>query len=46
MYDVYKYKWDIYSIYDEAIESDHDDKYSKHDENDEIEALNNKYIYR
>ncbi len=46
MYDVYKYRWDIHSIYDEAIESDYDNKYSKYDKNDEIEALSNKYIHK
>ncbi len=46
MYDVYEYRWDIYSVYDEATESDHDDKHNKYDENNEIKALNDEHIYR
>ncbi len=46
MYDVYKYKEDIYSVYDEATEFNHDDKHSKYDENDEIKALSDEHIYR
>jgi len=46
IYDVYKYRWDIYSVCDEAIEFDHDDKHSKYDKNNEIKALNDEYIHR
>ncbi len=46
MYDVYKYKWDIYSIYDEAIESDHDNEHSKYSKNNRTEALSSEHIYR
>ncbi len=46
MYDVYKYKWDIYSVYSEATESDYDNEYSKYDENNETEALNSEHIHR
>jgi len=46
MYNVYKYRWDIHSVYDEATEPDHDDEHSKYSENDETEALNNEHIYR
>ncbi len=46
MYDVYKYRWDIHSVYNRAIESDHDDKYNKYSKNDETKALNSKHIYR
>ena len=46
MHDVHKYRWNIYSIYNEVIESDHDDKYSKCNKNDEIKALNDEYIHR
>ena len=46
MYDVYKYKWDIYNVYSEATESDHDDEHNKYDENNEIKALNDEHIYR
>ncbi len=46
MYDVYKYKWDIYSVYNEATEPNHDDKHSKYDENDEIKVLNSEHIYK
>jgi len=46
MYDVYKYRWDIHSVYSEATESDYDDEYSKYSKNDEIKALNSKYIHR
>ncbi len=46
IYNVYKYKWDIHSVYNRATESDHNDEYNKCSENDEIKALNSKYIYR
>ncbi len=46
MYDIYKYRWDIHSVYNEATEPDHDNKHNKCDENDEIRALSNEYIYR
>jgi len=46
MHDVHKYRWDIHSVYDEATESDHDDKHSKCSENDETEALNSEHIHR
>ena len=46
MYDVYKYRWDIHSVYSEATESDYDDEFSKYSKNDEIKALNSKYIHR
>jgi len=46
MHDVYKYRWDIHSVYDEVTESDHNNKHSKHSENDETKALNDEYIYR
>jgi len=46
MHNVYKYKWDIHSVYNEATEFDHDDKHSKCNENDKIKALNNEHIYR
>jgi len=46
MHNVYKYRWDIHSVYDEAIESDHNDEYSKHNKNDEIRALSSEYIHR
>ncbi len=46
MYNVYKYRWDIHSVYDEATESDHDDEYNKCDENNKIKALNSEHIHR
>ncbi len=46
MYNVYKYRWDIHSVYNEAIKSDHDDKHNKHSKNNEIKALNSEHIYR
>ncbi len=46
MYNVYKYRWDIYSVYDRAIEFDYDDKYNKYNKNDETKALNNEHIHR
>ncbi len=46
MHDVYKHKWDIHNVYDEAIESDHDDEHNKYSKNDETKALSNEYIYR
>ncbi len=46
MYDIYKYRWDIHSICDEATESDYDDEHSKYDENDETKALNDEHIHR
>ncbi len=46
MHNIYRYRWDIHSVCDEATESDHDDKHSKYSKNDETEALNNEYIYR
>ncbi len=46
MHDVYKYRWDIHNVYDEVIESDHDNEYSKYDKNNKIKALSNEYIHR
>ncbi len=46
MYDIYKYRWDIHSVYNEATESDHNDKYNKYSENNETEALNSEYIHK
>ncbi len=46
MHDVYKHRWDIHSVYSEVTESDHDDKHSKSDENDETEALSSEHIHR
>jgi len=46
MYNVYKYKWDIHSVYSEATESGYDNEYNKCSKNDETEALNNEHIYR
>ncbi len=46
MYDVYRHRWDIHSVYSEATESDYDDKYSKYSKNDEIKALNDEHIHR
>ncbi len=46
MYDVYKYRWDIHSVYSRATESDYNNKHSKYSENNEIKALSNEYIHR
>ncbi len=46
MYDVYRYRWDIHSVCDEATESDHNNEHNKCSKNDEIRALSNEYIYR
>jgi len=46
IYNIYRYKWNIYSVYDEATESDHDDKHNKYNENDETEALSSKHIHK
>ncbi len=46
MHDVHKHRWDIHSVYDEVTESDHDNKHSKHSENDETEALSSEHIHR
>ena len=46
MYNIYKYKWDIHSIYNEATESDHDNKYNKYNKNDETEALSSEHIHK
>jgi len=46
MHDIHKYRWDIHSVYDEAIEFNHDDEHSKHNKNDEIKALSSEHIYR
>ncbi len=46
IHNIYKYKWNIHSVYSEATEPDHDNKYNKYSENDEIKALSNEHIYR
>ena len=46
MHDVYRYRWDIHSVYNEATKSNHNNKHSKYSKNDEIRALSNEYIYR
>ncbi len=45
-HNVYKYRWDIHSVCNEATESNHDNEHNKYDENDETEALSSEYIYR
>ena len=46
MYDIHKHRWDIHSVYSEAIESDHNDEHNKYSENDETEALNSEHIHK
>ncbi len=46
MYNIYKYRWDIHSVYDEATESDYDNEHNKYSKNNETEALNSEYIHR
>jgi len=46
IYDVYKYKRDIYSIYDRAVRSDYDNKHNKHDEEVRVRTMSSEYIYR
>ncbi len=46
MHNIYKYRWDIHSIYDRATESNHNDKYNKYSKNDKIKALNSEHIHR
>ncbi len=46
MYDVHRYRWDIYSVYDRATEFNHDNEYNKCSKNNEIKALNSEHIYR
>jgi len=46
MYSIYRYRWDIHSVYDKAIESDHDNKHNKYSKNDEIKALSSEHIHR
>jgi len=45
-HNVYEHRWDIHSVYNRATESDHDNKYSKYNENDETEALSNEHIHK
>ena len=46
MHNIYKYRWDIHSVYNRATESNHNDKYNKYSENDKIKALNSEHIHR
>ncbi len=46
MHNIYRYRWDIHSVYDRAIEPNHDNKHNKYSKNDKTEALSDEHIHR
>ena len=45
-HNIYKYRWDIHSVYSEVTESDYNNKHNKYNENNETKALNSEHIHR